>query len=150
MKKLMLKLVVCLGVALALTGAALLSSAQSTTFKVVVNQDNPTTDLTSKDVSNFLLKKKTRWTNVKERVAPIDLDANNQTREYFSQKIHKRSVASIKNYWQRQIFSGENVPPPEVASDADVLDHVRNNPGAIGYVSASAQVSGVRVVTVAN
>jgi protein TonB len=39
-------------------------------------------------------------------------------------------------------------PPPSMASDRDVLAYVRLKPGAIGYVSMAADVTGVKVVAV--
>jgi ABC-type phosphate transport system substrate-binding protein len=33
-------------------------------------------------------------------------------------------------------------------SDQEVLDFVRTNPGAVGYVSASAATGGVKVLTI--
>lgn len=147
----MKKLITLLAIAAALL-CALWSSAQSSGFKIVVHPDNPTTALTAKDISNFLLKKQTKWNTdgFKARVDPIDLDGSSPTREAFSRAVHGRSVSSIKNYWQRQIFSGRGVPPPEVASDAEVLSYVQGQPGAIGYVSPNASLDGVKEVSLAN
>ena len=126
--------------------------AQTSGFKVIVHPDNPTTSLSAKDVSNYLLKKKTKWNadGFKEKVDPIDLGGDSPTRETFSKEVHGRSVSSIKSFWQRQIFSGREVPPPEAASDAEVITYVKSHPGAIGYVSASASLDGVKVVSVAD
>lgn len=147
----MKKLIVSLGVVAAL-GLALWSAAQSSSFKVIVNSANPTTSLSTKDLSRLLLKKVTRWNEngFSEPVAPIDLDSKSPVREAFSKEVHGRSAASIESFWNRQIFSGENVPPPEAMSDAEVIEHVRRTPGAIGYVSADTNVSGVKVVTLTN
>ena len=65
-----------------------------------------------------------------------------------SQSIHLRSVASIKNYWQRQIFAGHNTPPPEVDDDDAVIDFIAEHPGAIGYISSETSVSDVKVIKV--
>jgi len=41
------------------------------------------------------------------------------------------------------------VPPPEKASDDEVLDFVRMNSGAVGYVSPDADIgSGVKVLEI--
>jgi ABC-type phosphate transport system substrate-binding protein len=146
----MKKLIASLGILMAL-GIALWVSAQSSSFKVVVHPDNPATSMSAKDVSRYLLKKVTRWNEggFSEAVSPIDLDSKSPIREAFSKEVHGRSAASIESFWNRQIFSGENVPPPEAASDADVVAHVRSTRGAIGYVSADANASGVKVVALA-
>ncbi len=127
---------------LALTGLCHLpATAQETTFVVIVHPDNPAKSVSKKKVSRLLLKELAKWDGGLSAV-PVDLDSKSEIRREFSRDVHGRSVSSIKNYWQRQIFSGKAVPPPEVANDNAVISHVKSNPGAIGYVSASARLSG--------
>ncbi len=147
----MKKFILALAVLSALS-AALWSSAQSSDFKIIVHIDNPVDSLSAKDVSNLLLKKKTKWDADGFKVAadPIDLDGGTSARESFSRAVHGRSVSSIKSYWQRKIFSGSDVPPPEVGSDAEVVAFVSNRPGAIGYISANARLDGVKEITISN
>ena len=47
----------------------------------------------------------------------------------------KRSVAAVRSYWQQRIFSGRDVPPPEVDTENQVIKYVAGDPGALGYVS---------------
>ncbi len=145
---LMKKLVVVL-VALGVSCLFLWSSTAQENYRIIVNSENPATSASKADISNLLLKKKTRWDGGAS-ADPVDLGGDSPVREAFSRDIHGRSVTSIKNYWQRQIFSGRDVPPPEVASDADVVAFVASRPGGIGYVSANARLRGVKAVTVAN
>ncbi len=119
----------------------------STAYQVIVHPENQTSTISRSEVSNFLLKKKLRWDSG-DTAEPVDLDSKSAVREAFSRDVHGRSVSSIKNYWQRQIFSGREVPPPEVSSDADVVAFVRGHPGGIGYVSRNARLSGVKVVDI--
>lgn len=137
---------ILLAFVLAATGVfAMHTQAQQVGYRVIVHPDNPTTALSAKDVSSYLLKRKSRWEHG-VTVNPIDLGPDSEVRKAFSKDVHGRSVSSIKSYWQRQIFSGREVPPPEVTSDAEVIAHVKSNPGAIGYVSASARLDGVKVL----
>ncbi len=131
---------------LALTGLCHLPAAaqEKTSFVVIVHPDNPAKSVSKKKVSRLLLKELAKWDGGLSAV-PVDLDSKSEIRQEFSRNIHGRSVSSIKNYWQRQIFSGKAVPPPEVATDNAVISHVKSNPGAIGYVSASARLSGTGV-----
>lgn len=115
-------------------------------YRVIVNASNPTKELTKSEVSSFLLKKKTKWAHGPE-AAPADL-GESPVRDAMSEDIHGRTVASIKNFWQRQIFSGRDVPPPELADDSKMVEFVRGKEGAIGYVSAGSRTDGVKVVTV--
>ncbi len=121
------------------------TAQEQTSFVVIVHPDNPAKSVSKKKVSRLLLKELPKWDGGMSAV-PVDLDSKSDIRRDFSRDVHGRSVSSIKNYWQRQIFSGKAVPPPEVANDNAVISHVRSNPGAIGYVSASARLNGVKVL----
>lgn len=115
-------------------------------FKVIVHESNPVTSMTSGEVSNLFLKKVTRWSDG-QPVLPVDLAAQSRIRGSFSEIIHRKSTTAVKAYWNRQIFSGRGVPPPERRNDREIIDYVASTPGAIGYVSASANVgSGCKTV----
>ena len=116
-------------------------------YRVIVHPDNPAESITKSTLSKYLLRKGKRWEHGLS-VEPVDLDSQSEVRRAFSREVHGRSVSSIVSYWTRMIFSGRDVPPPEVANDAAVIAHVRSNPGAIGYVSASASLDGVKEITV--
>ncbi len=53
--------------------------------------------------------------------------------------IGKDSI-SLSRYWEQAIFSGRAVPPPTLSTDLEIMDFVRRNPGAIGYVSANTSL----------
>ncbi len=116
-------------------------------FKVITHPDTPVTSLSKTQVSKILLKKVRKWDNG-QRVQAVDQGGKDSVREIFTKEIHGRSLSSIQRFWQRQIFSGTEVPPPELASDDEVVSFVSSNPGAIGYVSADAALEGVKTVDV--
>ena len=117
-------------------------------FVVVVNDQNASAAVSRTVVSRFFLKKVARWENG-AAVLPVDLPANSPIRDAFSREVLAKSVSSIKAYWQQQIFSGRDVPPPEKGDDAAVLEFVQANPNAIAYVSAGATLPrGVKELTV--
>jgi ABC-type phosphate transport system substrate-binding protein len=117
-------------------------------FKVIVHSDNPTVSLTRLQVSQLFLKQVTRWPNGGDYVRPIDLGSNSPVREAFTHVVLQDDVANVRAYWNKRIFAGRDVPPPEVSSDAAVVTFVRANPSAIGYVSAAARLDGVRELQV--
>jgi ABC-type phosphate transport system substrate-binding protein len=124
------------------------ASAQSVPFRVVVHSDNPVSTLTRERVSQLFLKKVTQWQD-RSRVLPVEMREAVSLRAEFSRRIHQRDVPTIKTYWQQMIFAGRAVPPPERASDAEVLEFVQKNPSAIGYVSATAPLpAGVKIVDI--
>jgi ABC-type phosphate transport system substrate-binding protein len=114
---------------------------------VVVNPSNPVGTLSRDEVSRLFLRKVSRWPNGVP-VFPVDQRRDASVRVAFSQAVHRRSVDMLTLYWQRQVFSGRQVPPPEDDGDTEVLAFVRATPGAIGYVSSDADVRSVKVVPI--
>jgi ABC-type phosphate transport system substrate-binding protein len=120
---------------------------ETVSFRVVVNASNPTSTLTKQELSRLFLKKTKLWKESGETVLPVDL-VENAVREDFSKEVHGKKVAAVKAYWQKKIFSGRAVPPPEKTSDEDVMQYVAEHAGAIGYVSASAEIDPEKVTIV--
>ena len=120
----------------ALTGAAPAGAQQ---YRVIVNAANPTTALTKEDLARVYLKKMSAWKNG-AAVTVVDLGPKSPVRAEFSVSVLGRDVPTMKNYWQQSLFSGRGVPPIEQPSEAQVVAFVAANPGAIGYVSSSAQL----------
>ncbi len=128
-----------------LAGAA--ATARAEDFKLVVNAANPADALTKDQVTQYFLKKTTKWPN-DQVVFPVDLPETSPVRAAFSQEVLGKSVATLKAYWNRLVFAGRETPPVEKSSDDEVLAAVRANPGAIGYVGGASAASGVKVVAV--
>ncbi len=132
---------------LALAAGSPLLAQERATYQVVVNRSNPASSLTKEQVSRFFLKSVRTWDNG-QAVSPIDLPETSQLRQSFSRDILSRSTAAVVSYWQQLIYSGRDEAPPSVATDRDVLAYVRLKPGAIGYVSSTANLDGVKVISV--
>ena len=100
------------------------------------------------DLSKLFLRKTIKWDSGLI-VRPVDQAPDRSVRESFSRSIHGKKVASIKSYWQKMIFSVRSTPPPELETERGVMEYVRENSGAIGYVSAGASIgSGVKVLRI--
>jgi ABC-type phosphate transport system substrate-binding protein len=123
------------------------SVAQGQSYKVIVNTANPVTRVSRALAAELFLKKVKSWEHG-PAVAAVDQKRTAKTREDFSKGVLGKLVASVKSYWQKKIFTGRGVPPPEKSSDSQVTAFVRRHPGAIGYVSVKADVSGVKVIEI--
>ncbi len=121
--------------------------ATAADFQVIVSSSNPVSSLDREEVERIFLKKKTRWADGKE-IVPVDLTARSEVRAAFCRDILRRKMSVVESFWYQQVFSGQGVPPPVKASDAEVVAFVAANPGAIGYVGAGTAVGSVRVVAV--
>ena len=78
----------------------------------------------------------------------MDLPAGSGARSAFSNDVLRKSVNAIKVYWQQEVFSGRDVPPPEKASVREVVAYVQANPGAVGYVPSGTSTSDCKVLEV--
>ncbi|MCP3957964.1 MAG: hypothetical protein GY719_08940 [bacterium] len=125
----------------ALAAAPAVPASESADFVVVVHPDNPTESLDRRQLSRIFLRVMNVW-NDGGKIEPVDQAPESPVRRAFSKAIHGKSTFSIQSYWQRRIFSGQSTPPTELPSDQKVLEIVRREPGAIGYVSADARLTG--------
>jgi ABC-type phosphate transport system substrate-binding protein len=116
-------------------------------FRVIVNPTNPVAALSEPQLSRLFLKKTLAWPSGLAVVA-VDQERTSDVRRAFSQKIHDKDSDAVVSHWQTMVFSGRDTPPPIKATDAAVVEFVRANPGAIGYVSEAAELGGVKLVAV--
>ena|SRR5437867_404939 len=130
-----------------LAAVSLLAAGRGETYQVIVNPNNPVHEMERAAVARLFLKKVSHWPDG-SLVRPVDRVAGSQVRQGFVEDVLARSVAAVRAYWQQAIFSGRDIPPPELASDEAVVEYVLANEGAIGYVSRNADVRGAKVVVV--
>ena len=77
---------------------------------------------------------------------PINLSDSDKLRIKFDNDMLGKNPKQMKAYWSRLIFSGKAVPIDAVKSDSEVIEHVANNPGGIGYVKAESVNDKVKVI----
>ncbi|HEX4620059.1 MAG TPA: hypothetical protein VH208_00705 [Myxococcaceae bacterium] len=116
-------------------------------FRLIVNPSNPATSADRQFLLDAFLKRVTRWDNG-EAIHPVDLSGESLVRRRFSAEVLGRSVGAVQSYWQQALFSGRDVPPPELDSDEAVVQYVLRYRGAIGYVSDTADVKAVKILAV--
>lgn len=78
-----------------------------------------------------------------EAALPVDLST---LKERFYRALVSKDLAEINSYWARLVFSGQVSPPLQLQSAEDVLEYVRRNPGALGFVDAAEVPADIKVV----
>ena len=112
---------------------------------VIVNLDSPVQALSVRQVSDFYLGR-TRDFPGGHGALIVEQTREARTREDFYRSLNGMSLKQLNAYWARLQFSGE-IQPPRVAGDSRaVLNYVRANGAAIGYVDAAVVDASVRVV----
>jgi ABC-type phosphate transport system substrate-binding protein len=122
-------------------------ASASVSFRLIAHPSNSLTSVERRFVADAFLKKVTRWASG-EVIRPVDLTPGSPVRRSFSDEVLGRSVEAVKNFWQQAIFSGRDVPPPELDAEDEVVRYVLKHPGAIGYVSTSVGLDGAKILTV--
>lgn len=122
--------------------------ARAAGVKLVVHASNSLDSISKDKVADLFLKRVTRWENGRA-VTPVDQSEKSPVRGAFTKDLLDKEVVWVKSYWQKMIFSGRGTPPAELKSDSEVLDLVKSNADAIGYVADTATIpGGVKVLTV--
>lgn len=116
-------------------------------YVVIVNPANKVAAVSRNELSRLFLRTATAWPGG-EACKPVDLPKASPVRSAFSKEVLGRTMAALDQFWTQSIFSGRGVPPPERKSDREVVEFVRDTPGAVGYVSSGAGLDGVKRLTV--
>ncbi len=120
-------------------------AAAADTIYVVVSSQSPVRTLAQKDVL-ALYTGRTRTVPGGEPATPLDQQRDGTVRAVFYQALTGMDIARINSYWARLHFTGQVQPPQAVGDDGAVIQRLRVDPGAIGYVVHEPQNPAVRVV----
>jgi ABC-type phosphate transport system substrate-binding protein len=116
--------------------------AQAEQIAVIANPKGPVSSLSQKQISNLYLGRKKGSTGLRLFGHSI----SSGTRAKFFKKINGMSLSQVNAYWARLKFTGQVFPPRVLSSDKAVIDAVRRQKNAIGYINANALTAGVKVV----
>jgi ABC-type phosphate transport system substrate-binding protein len=110
-------------------------AAAQPTFRIIVHRDNPVIALTLPDLQR-IFRKQTRMWPTGESVVPVDWDATSPVRADFSDRVMRRSVREMAEFWVQQNITQGLTPPTTLKSTRAVLRFVASVPGAIAYAPA--------------
>ena len=112
---------------------------------VIVNATNPIRNISSQEVAELYLGRSHTFSSGEFALA-FDHPRDSALREQFFRKVANMSISQVNTYWSRLLFAGQETPPRSLAAEQAVLDVVRRNPGAIGYVGSPPKEALLRVV----
>jgi len=114
-------------------------------FVLIANLANRANALDRSEASKLFLGKRAKWPNGTP-VLPVDLVESSPVRRRFSNEILGMGVANVKSYWQEMVSNGRGNAPPERASDSEIIEFVKANPSAVGYIGAMTPSDGVKIL----
>ena len=103
-------------------------------FYVVVNAANPQRTMTQKDVVDLYMGRSRAFGNGQFAIA-FDLPRDSPERAAFYQSLTGLSAAQVTSHWSRLMFSGQSMPPQALPDEATMIEIVRRNPSAIGWLT---------------
>lgn len=112
---------------------------------VIVNAANPVRSMSAEEVAALYLAR-SRTFSSGEFALVFDHPRDSALRKRFFKLVANMEIGQVNTYWSRLMFSGQEMPPQPLPGEQAVIDIVRRNPGAIGYVSAPPKESNLRVV----
>jgi hypothetical protein len=115
-------------------------------YYVVVSDRNPISTLSQKEALHLFMGR--NRTFVHGGVAARFDMADDAARAGFYRALGGMSLAQMTSYWARLMFSGRSLPPQQIESPAEMMERVRDNPLAIGWLASPPTGRGLRTVLV--
>lgn len=110
---------------------------------VIGHVKNGIENLTAKQVQDIYLGRGRILPNGK---FALPIDQPSPLRAEFYEKLTGRPVEQINAYWARIMFTGQASPPQQLPGDEAVMQTVRENEGAIGYIDKASIDQTVRIL----
>lgn len=113
---------------------------------IVVHPSNAN-QLSQKEVYKIFLGKSKEFPSGQNAIA-FDQVEGQEVRTEFEANVLKKAPHQLKAYWSKQVFTGKGKPPEALYSDAEIIEKVKNNPNAIGYINKSNITADVKVINI--
>ncbi len=133
---------------LLLTAAAgwLASSAVAADIKLIGNASIGASSVSTEDLKGVFLGTKTSLSDG-SRVEPV-LAKGGAAHEAFLKEYLGKTDAALQTYFRSLVFTGKGSMLKAFGSDTEIAAYVASHKGAVGYVSAGASVSAVKILDV--
>jgi len=115
---------------------------------VVVNSANPVSNLSLSDLRKIYMGERLYW-KANSAVVVLMRSPGAPERDIILRVVYGMSEERYTQYWVAKIMRAEASDPPAVVySHGMVLEGVRGNPGAIGYVDSREVRPGTKVLRI--
>ncbi len=138
--------VLFIGIAVSGPTGLFATSGRAGDVVVICNDSVPASSLSRDNIQEMFLGRKTRWSDGQKITLTLlkDSDAN----DVFLEEYVEKTPQQFRDYWKKQAFTGRGRIPDTFASPQEVIEFVKNTPGAVGYIPASAYESQVKSITI--
>lgn len=113
---------------------------------LIANPSVSTSQLSRSHVAKIFLGKKKTWDGG-EKITPALLKGG-AVHTRFVKKVIRKSPSQFNTHWKRLVFTGKGQALKTVASEQEMVDFVSQTAGAVGYVDAGTDLSGVKTIPI--
>ena len=114
-------------------------------ISIIVNKDNPVGDLNAGEVKLYYTRKiKKRWHELNKNIRPADRKNKCAERDAFYSSILGMKDYEVEEYFINKQVQNAERPQDKFGNEADLINFVADEPGAIGYIKTSSVTPEVR------
>ncbi len=124
----------------------LLCSTASADSVLIVNNSVRETTISKEDVKLVFLGKKKKWVNG-DRIRVSALKRG-PIHEAFLNEYVDKTPSKFSSFWKIAIVSGTALPPKFFESEDEIVDYVKKESGAVGYISSDTPHEGVKALPI--
>ncbi len=106
---------------------------------VVVHKETSVQTLSLKKLRAIFAMKLRYWEEDKP-ISVFVLAKDNPIHAAFCKRILNIFPNQLESVWYRQVYTGTGQAPIEVASESELIERVKNMPGAIGYIKNNNEI----------
>ncbi len=131
---------------LVLACLAWLGSQANAETLIIVSADATVAKASRDDLHDLYLGKRSTLGGyaVSELVVRADGDAH----DAFVKNHLGVTASQFKTCWKKMVFTGQGSYPVSCATDADVVERIKKDKNAIGYIDAASPHEGVKTVAI--
>jgi len=137
MKATLLRATICITLYL-LVSFDMRNEAADEGIAIIVNKGNPVSALSASEVRLYYMRRiKKRWPVINKNIRPADLKKACEEREAFYALLGLSAIQVEQYFITKQLQNAER-PPDKFSTEAEMIDFVAEEIGAIGYLKASS------------
>jgi len=100
---------------------------------IIANNQVPVNSLSSEEIKNIFLGKKTQWDNG-EKIKFVLFKKSELSKKFLKEYI-KKTPSQYKRYWKGLCFTGKARTPKTFQTQKDIIEYISNNKNTIGYIN---------------
>lgn len=122
------------------------AAGSSAEIKVIANASIAVSEISGDELRRVFLATKTTLDDG-THIEPV-LEKDGAVHETFLKQFIGKTSSALDTYYRSLAFTGKGSIPKAFGSDSEVAAYVARTKGAIGYVSASSNTAGVKILEV--